>query len=231
MLTTSTALITSSLSLLNEISPSETLSPDELADGLTHVNEILETLSARQSTIPYLTHEVFPMTGAASYTIGAALNASGGTLDSARPLRVLAASSVDIAGASHPVRIVTAAEWEALPDKTRTGLFAEVLFSDGGFPMNTWFLSPKPAAGSLVTDSLKPLTQFADLVTAIELAPGYANLLRHELASVLAPEYGRDPAIVAGGLAEARAAVITLNAQTLGPVSPEQAPAPAQQAA
>jgi hypothetical protein len=218
---TSTALTTSAMVLLNEVSPAETLSDDELADGLQHTNEILETLAVEQSTIPYLTHETFPMIGAASYTIGGALNTVGGTLASTRPLRILAASTVDIAGASHPVRLVTAAEWEALPDRTRTGLFAEVLFSDGGFPMNTWYLSPKPAAGSLVTDSLKLLTAFPDLITAIELAPGYLNYLRHLLAAILAPEYGRDPSIVAGGLALAKAAVITLNAQTLGPVSPE----------
>lgn len=225
---TSTDLTTGALRLLAEVTPGETLSDEELADGLAATNLLLESLSAEQALIPIVTHETFALNGAASYTIGAANNANGGSLASKRPLRILCGSTVDTAGASHPLHLATAAEWEAIPDKTRTGLFAEALFSDNGFPQATLCLSPKPGAGSLILDSLKLLTGFADLTTAVEMAPGHIHYLKHHLAAVLAPEYGRDPNMVAGELARARAAVIVLNAQSLGPVTPLQMPQASQ---
>ena len=56
-----------------------------------------------------------------------------------------------------------------------------------------WVWPVPTLAQDLVIYWRQPLAQFPDLVTAVDLAPGYARALRYNLAVELAPEFGRRP--------------------------------------
>ena len=126
------------------------------------------------------------MTGAASYALPA------------RPTKIRAASVITAAGLQMPARVILAEEWASIPDKTRTGLFAEVLFFDAGFPTSNVYLTPKPGAGSLELQSYFPLGITFSAGDTVAFPPGYERSLIAALAVDLATEYGRIRDVVQG---------------------------------
>jgi hypothetical protein len=183
-----------------------------LTDAQYAANDILASWSAQVLPITPLTRDSFPLTGAASYTIG-----TGGVFNSPRPVKIETAAVVTLAGVRKPVRIVTVEEWAGQADTTATGLLAEVLFYDGGYPLGTIWLLPKPASGNLEIESYKQLSQFANLGDTISLAPGYTRALRFALAFDMAPEYGRPVTQELTMLAQdAKVSITGLNMAILG---------------
>ena len=187
------------------IASGESLSTEEKADALVSLNMLVASWSALQIPLYELKKQTVTMTGAASYAL------------TTRPIRIKSASVVSTSGATQPAKVATADEWAAIGDKTRTGLYAEALYCDFGFPTATAYLSPKPGAGTLELWQFEALTEFADLDTAISLPPGYERALTFALAIDLAPQYGRpvDPAVQAVAN-EATAAIARANAAALG---------------
>ena len=196
---------------LGEIAAGETPTTEERNDGLRKLNQLLDSWNAEQLAIPYFTVESFDLTGAESYTIG-----SGQTFSTVRPLSVKAALVKTTAGDSQKADVVGVTEWAQVRDRTRTGLFAEVLFYNPGWPAGTIYVSPKPSSGTLELHSYKPLTTFTGLDIDVDLPPGYDRALVFALAADLAPQYGRDANLVLGQAQQARAAIAQLNATTLG---------------
>ena len=179
-------LLTASLRGIGVVAAEETPSPSELTDALLSANDIIASWSAQVLPVTPLTRESFALTGAASYTIG-----SGGVFATTRPVKIETAAVIATNGARKAARIVPVEEFEAAADTTATGLFADIAFYDGGNPLGTIWLLPKPTAGNLEIQSYKPLSAFANLSDTINLAPGYTRALRWALAFELAPEYGR----------------------------------------
>ena len=166
------------------------------------------------------------MTGAASYTWGAT-----GVWTTARPVKIETVAVVSPAGARKAARIVPVEEFESIADTTSTGLFAEVCFVDGGFPLLTVYLLPKPGGGSAEIQSYKPLAPFVNLSDTVNLMPGYTRALRWALAFELAPEFGRPVSQELASLAaDAKTSITGLNQAVLGkpntvePVNPAVPP-------
>ncbi len=210
---------------LGETAAGETPTTEERADGLVKLNQLLDSWTAEQLAIPYLAVESFPLTGAESYTIG-----SGADFSTVRPLSIKAAYVKTTAGASQQADVVGATQWAQVRDRSRTGLFVEVLSYNPGWPVGTIYVSPKPASGTLELHSYKPLTTFAGLDINVDLPPGYDRALIFNLAVDLAPQYGRDAKVVLGQAQQSRAAIAQLNATTLGQPA-EVEPTPAAEAA
>ena len=134
-----------------------------------------------------LTRETFPLTGVVSYTIG-----TGGMFNTPRPVKIEAIAITSAGGSRHPARLAPIEEYDSTLDTTLAGLFAEICFCDGGFPLMTLNFYPKPASGGTVDiASYKPLPPFANLTDTVSLMPGYTDALRWALAIELAPEFGR----------------------------------------
>lgn len=214
--------VNSALRLIGVIDSGETPSTAESDDAFAALNQLLANWSAAGVPVYQVSRDVLPLTGAASYTIGA-----GGTIPTARPVKIKSAQ-VASGGVTFPVQVVTSEIWTRVKDQTRTGKFADELYYDGGYPLGTIALWPNPPTGSsLELYSLKPLTAFGSLTETVNLPPGYEHALRFALAQALAPEYGAvlSPELQTGA-AEAKTAIATLNTQVLGPPLPASGPAP-----
>jgi hypothetical protein len=84
------------------------------------------------------------------------------------------------------------------PMKTLTGAPPQAVSYTRGAPLGEIWVWPVPSvATTLVLYWREPVQQFPDLVTPVDLLPGYAKALRTNLALELAPEFGRvvDPMV------------------------------------
>jgi hypothetical protein len=224
-------LLTSAIRSLGVVAAEEVPSTSELTDALYAANDVLSSWSPQILPVLPLTRETFLLTGIGAYTLG-----PGGTWNTAvRPVKIEAMAVISSNGARRAVRLVPIEEYESMPDSTVTGLFAEVCYCDGGYPLMTLNLLPIPVSGGQADiASYKPLTAFANLSDTINLAPGYTRALRWALAFEMAPEYGRPVSQELASLAaDAKTSITGLNQAILGkPNTVESAnPAiPAQQA-
>jgi len=202
-------LVDRALRLIGVIAAGEVPASIERDDALLSLNGIVASWSAQQITLYQVSVQTVSLTGAASYTLGT------------RPARIKAASVVAANGSSKPPAIVDALGWAAVEDKSRAGIWAEVLYCNYGYPTASVYLSPKPTSGSLEVHSFTPLTVFPSLATTIALPDGYERALTYALALELAPEYGRpiDQAVL-GVAGEAKQAITQLNAVVLGETMP-----------
>jgi hypothetical protein len=212
------------------VAAEETPSPSELTDALYAANDVLASWSPQILPITPLTLETFPLTGSLSYTMG-----TGGAFNTTRPVKIEAVAITSTGGSRHPARLVTIEEFESRLDTTLTGLFAEMCFCDGGFPLMLLVFHPKPASGgSVEISSYKPLQPFQNLTDIVTLMPGYTRALRWALAYEMAPEFGRPVTQELASLAaDAKTSITGLNQAILGrpnTVEPLNPAIPAQQA-
>src|SRR5215831_9294442 len=119
-------IISTSMSDLGLTAPEETPSPSELTRGQLSLNNLLASWSVQGVPIPFITRENFPLTGAPAYSIGP--SATGAVFATTRPLKIEAATVQTPDGMTNPVHIATVEEYEAIVDKTATGLVANLLY-------------------------------------------------------------------------------------------------------
>lgn len=214
-------LIDASGRLLGELRADRTFGPNESAQLLVSLNNMLGLWSEGQWAIHQITRETLPLTGVASYTFGL----PGGSLASPRPVRIERVATLNATSVRLPGRVVTAEQWTIEnPDDTATGDFVDMLWPDYGSPLCTMRVYPRAAATStLELYSLKPLTAVA-LAVEVTLPPGYDEAIVYNFACQIAPEFNKQPSAEVGRIAESsRAAITTMNMQLY--------PAPAAKAA
>lgn len=193
-------LVTGSLRLLGVIASGETLDASQATDGLSSLNDWLDSLSNDDLLIPAITREVFALVaGQGTYTMGA-----GGNFNTARPMTYENAW-LQVAGTSPlleiPIRIVTEAEFARIPVKTLQSSYPSTLYREDTYPLDNLNLWPVPSqTNSLVLYTSKPLANVT-LDTVFSLPKGYNRALRYNLAIELAPEYGKQPSELITGVA------------------------------
>lgn len=212
---TGLSVIEAAMRMLGMLRHGQTSSIAEQRLGLEALNALIANLSAEELPVYQLTVESMPLTGASSYTWG-----SGATWDSVRPTRIRSASTKNN-GVASPTLIIDSKRWDAIVDKTLTGLYAEVLWPDGGYPLLTVHLHPIPASGgTLEVASYKPLTSIATTGTTIAMPPEYERALKMLLAVDMAPEFNVNlqtrPELIANAQG-AKAAIMGVNARVIGP--------------
>jgi hypothetical protein len=188
-------IIKRALRLLGVIATGETPSNDEMQDGLTALNSMIDSWNTEGLMIPVSSRETFSITPSDNeYTMG-----SGGDFNTTRPVKIDSAAAL-IDGKEFPVEVLTEQKWRELQDKTSTREYPTALFYSSASPLSTVYLYPVPSASStLVLYSRGQITRPATASTSMILAPGYDEALTYGLAIRLAPEYGKNasPEIVA----------------------------------
>lgn len=202
-------IINKALISIGVIASGESPAPEETADAFDTLNSLIESWATQQVLLYSVESDIIPLTGAASYTLPA------------RPARIKTAMVIAANGASQPPALVDATGWAGIPDKTRTGIYAEALYCDYGFPAAQVFLSPRPSTGTLEIFHYRQLTAFGSTTATVSLPPGYDRALILNLAIELAPQYGRpvDQALLATA-SEAKGSLSQLNALVLGEAVP-----------
>lgn len=170
--------------------PGQLPATEEAADGLTFLNNLLDSWSTERLLIPYVSFSRYALIAAtASYTIGP----SGGTLTGPRPIRIDAAGIVQLSyngGAGdfrESMQVLTEREWVAIRDKTATADIPTKLYYAPTIASNlgTLYVWPTPnvtTATSLELSAWVALASFADQTTDVPVPPGYGRALIFNLA-------------------------------------------------
>lgn len=184
-------LITGSLRIVGALANGEAPSASELQDGISALNDLLDSWSAQSLAVNARVRESFALLiGKQSYTMGAA-----GDFNTSRPLEIEQAT-IEVTSASPSVEVPLAMlndqEWADELVKGVSSAIPTKLHMQGTSPLETLDLWPIPAAVfNIILYSRKPLAQVANGNTAFTLPPGYNRALRYNLAAEIAGEYGR----------------------------------------
>lgn len=209
-------IVNSALQLIGKVGAGQTASAEDLADGYTRLNRLINSLATNRLTIYVVARNTYTLvSGTQVYTIGV-----GGTFNQARPLYLQGASVLDtsqVPTLELPITVLTVEQWQAIPVKATASALPTCVYYDYNWVAGLAQLSfwPVPNVGTLQTALYTPtaLVEFADVnTTAYTFPPGYVEMLEYNLAVRLAPlfQLPLDPTL-AGLASEAMANIKRAN--------------------
>ena len=90
-----------------------------------------------------------------------------------------------------PITVDQDEDWRAVTVKSVSSSFPTEVYPDGGFPFNTLYFWPVPQAPCSVVLYVWNLTpEFTTINAPVAFPPGYRDAFVHNLAVILAPEFG-----------------------------------------
>jgi len=185
--TTASTIIRQSLSRLAVRAAGEAVGGDDAADALQALNAMLDAwrveglfavaTSTISATLPADTQQI---------NVGPAQTVA---VDP-RPIRFEAGSTYRIDGIDYPLRGVTESEFADISFKAVSATGPDVYFYRPNFPIATLDFYPRASSSvSLSLIALVQVSEFADLTTEYDLAPGYERTILLSLAEELAPMF------------------------------------------
>jgi len=185
--TTARDLIEKSLKEILVLGIQDTITAEELNDGLDALNLMLDTWWTERLACFTLRRETFNLvSGQQTYTIG-----PGGNFNTTWPVRI-AYATVSYLNVNYPLEIIDAGIWDAITYKQNSGIPMS-MFYDRQYPLGNINVYPiPPSTGfTILLDSYERLQSFATLTDNINLPPGYARALIKNLAVEQAPQYNK----------------------------------------
>jgi len=207
-------LITDSLKELGAIGIGEVPSADEIQDGLTVLNNLLDTWRTESLMVYGIEENVFPFVGGQYvYTIG-----TGGDFNMPRPQTIESAFNRQVGSSStNDYKIFTTNDYEVYADivaKNVTANLVSVLWYNSGVPFGTVTVWPTPTDSnySLVLWTWSIIQEFTSIDDVIVLPRGYKRAMTYNLAIELSGRYGRNPmATTINGAIESKAQLKRMN--------------------
>jgi hypothetical protein len=218
-------ILTDALILVGAYAQGQTANTDDLSLAFRVINRKLDSLSAEKLSMVGMVQSSYPLTGAGSYAYGPGLQWSTFT----RPIKIKSISVIASNGVERPCRIATADQWAAVPDKSRTGVYAEDAFYDNGYPTGVISLSPRPAVGgSAILWTFMPLVALPNQTGTVDLAPGYTEAIVTIAAVELCIAFQRPLTQELNNAAEqSKNVIVQLNAELFNaPAPPPEGPGP-----
>lgn len=209
MAITGTQLITYAMTTLGELSSGEGFNTSEGVACLAKLNQIIDNANIQQEMATSATvATVSLVNGTQSYALGT------------RVVKIASAEVQQTSGATMPLKIVNAQEWNAIIDRDSLSAYPQSLFYDRGFTTGTIYLSPIPTGGTLTYVAWLGQSTFATVGTSNTLLPGYELYLTTELAIQIAPFFTREvPQSVMVANKEAKDEIRKLNNSLWGGVA------------
>jgi len=196
-MTTAADQINGAMRLLNILDQDDTADATQLANGLTALNQMIDSWNTERLSVYATQDQQFTWTaGNASRTLG-----PSGDFVGNRPVLLDDSTYYKNAstGVSYGVSFINQEQYDAIALKTATTTYPQVMFINMDYPNITMYVYPVPT-----TDlewhfiSVTELTQPATSGTTLALPPGYLRAFRYNLALEIAAEYGlqADPRVV-----------------------------------
>ena len=195
---TANDLIERALKTIGVLASGETASGSDASDSFTILNGMMDSWATQRLTIYTTARNEFNLTASTQdYTIG-----TGGTFNIVRPVWIVGASIIPDRNASSSQKIelpiqpaLNTTQWQQVAIKGTTSTFPLEFYYDkqwtaGLETISVWPV-PSTSSAQLVLYTPTALTKFADLATDYTFPPGYEEALRYQLATRLAPEFGR----------------------------------------
>lgn len=193
-MTTAYDIIHGALRKIGAIAVGETLSADDSTTGLEQLNAMLDLWSTEHLAVFNNNEYVLQLQASKStYSIG-----SGGDFNIPRPLRLSGAyTRLQPTGTTvdYPCTEVDFTRYSKIGIKNQPGPWPKVMYFNASFPLAELILWPVPSQNAefhLWADMV--FSQFANLTDTVTLPQGYMLALQTNLALLLAPEYGVQPA-------------------------------------
>ena len=184
--------ISGALKLLGVLAENETPSAATSQDGLTSLNQMIDSWNTERLSVYSTQDQVFSWSpNFATRTLGPTGNFVGN-----RPILVddstyfLDPSS----GISFGIKLINQQQYDGIAVKTVTSTYPQVMFVNMTYPDITMTVYPVPTK---VLEwhfvSVEELTQAALLSTTLAFPPGYMRAFKYNLACEIAPEFGIEP--------------------------------------
>lgn len=183
-MTTALDIIKRSVRMLGVYATGEELSAQEAQDARSVLDALMGEVSNGAMIYAKTLDSIALSASVASITVG-----PSGTVITARPVRVLPESYIDLSGVSFPLQVLSLQEYTDIAVKASSGIPVGI-YVQPDMPNVTVTLWPVPSqAMTLNLWSDKLVASFPSLTTVVSLPPGYENALAPMLAVELAPEY------------------------------------------
>lgn len=167
-------LLVDSLVYVGAYAQGQTPNTDDMSLAFRVINRKLDSLSAEKLSMVGMVNGSYPLTGSRAYTYGPGMQWN----TSVRPIKVKSISVLASNGVERPANLLTADQWAAVPDKSRTGVYAEDAFYDDGYPTGNIQLSPAPISGGIaVLWTFQPIPALPAQTGTVDLAPGYTEAI------------------------------------------------------
>jgi hypothetical protein len=209
-MTTALQILNRGAEIIGYKDPDEQLSGSDQANFLRILNTMLDGWNTQRMFIVSVANVVQTVSGL-PITIG-----PSGTINMARPVRLEDGCFIRLNDADYGIVWVARTEYQAIIQKNQAGNLACYGYYEPSLPLGQIYLWPFPSSPvELHLQAQVQLTEFADLVTDYDLAPGYRKALEYSLAEELAP--GRRPIDpgVARIAANSRRVIRRTNVETL----------------
>jgi len=193
-MTTAYDIIHGALRKIGAIAVGETLSADDSTTGLEQLNALLDLWSTEHLAVFNNAEYVLQLqAGKASYTVG-----TGADFDMPRPLRLSGAyTRLQPTGTTvdYPCTEVDFSRYSRIGIKNQPGPWPKVMYFNTSYPLAELIFWPVPSQNAefhLWVDMV--FSQFTDITDTVTLPQGYLLALQTNLAVLMAPEYGTQPA-------------------------------------
>lgn len=203
-MTTARSIIDGALFKLNKLAIGE--SADSAVDTvcLRELNTVVDEINGAKGM---LFREVITSSGS---TVSTATATLGSTWSGISPGDKILGASYSDGTNDWPMREMTMAQYQAIPDKATTGT-PDGWAHDG---LATVYFAPVPTGQTIKIRTRVPFTDFADATTDYSMPKGYKSAFIALLAEALGPVFG---GITQAVVAQARAARMRLLGQTVKP--------------
>jgi hypothetical protein len=202
---TALQIITDALYITNAVGVDQTLTAKETSDGLRILNDLIEDWNTQNLAVyASLAQSFVTVAGQANYTIG-----TGGNWNTTRPVRIDSPAYTFIAAGNETVSVPMVAipreQYDLIELKSMPGPYPEMFLYENTFPLGNVALWPVP--NQVLNVRLRidtQLTQAATAATSLSFPPGYVNAFKFNLATMLAPWFGKNMATMPDIVMKAR---------------------------
>jgi hypothetical protein len=192
MATTAGDQINRALRLLGVLAEGETSSASVMQDGLTALNQMIDSWNTERLAVFCTQEQVFLWP---PNEITRTLGPTGDFVGN-RPVLIDDATYFrdPSTNVSYGIKLINQQQYDGIAVKTVTSTYPQVMFVNNTFPDTTMTIYPKPTR---VLEwhfvSVQELTQPANLATQLHFPPGYLRAFVYNLAMEFAPEFGIEP--------------------------------------
>jgi hypothetical protein len=193
-------IVAAALAELGVLGIGETLGAAEANDGFKMLNKLIDAWALQPRLKYYTARSVHSLVAnTQTYTLG-----DGGTFDRQRPERIEGWSVIPDDDATDvqeiPMgRATTAAEWQAISQKSQTGAWPREMWPDNAWAAGLMTLSfwpiPDNSDVDIVLYTKEGLTELASKTASVSYPKGYIRAMEVHLALRLAPRYGAVAAV------------------------------------
>jgi len=177
-------IIKRAMRIMGAIGQNETPTTSEANDGLTALNEMIDSWNTDRTFIYSVVESIAQaVSGQATYTV-----ATGGNFDVTRPVKIDSAF-IRLNSVDYPLQQINSQDYNSIPFKGNES-FPHYFYYDAAFPTGNITFYGTPTVGEFHIFTYQQISVFPNLTSSTVMPQGYLRALAYGLAQDLSTEYG-----------------------------------------